>query len=467
MTASKLFEGWDIDLASKIKESLSAKVFIWVSASLILCSVLIYGIIIIALPHSYQVVINDRVQQDVASLASELSQMSLDQGKQHINDFCLQNNVSAVLFVDNTSFFFNTNSKTQNEKRTITVASAVNFTDKTASSYLTVTMKVSHKSEITDSFLKLLPFILLLTVIISSASALLCNRVLVKPIVEISNISKRMSELDMTWRCKVTRSDEVGVLARSLNGMAERLSEAMKSLEVANRNLREDIAVIQRMEKQRRDFFAAVSHELKTPITILKGQLESMLMGIGDYRNIDKYLPQSLAAVEDMEYLVKEILAVSKMEAMGFDGGMVRTSIVSILNQVIQDLSPLANEKQITIEVQVMEDVIATVHPQMFEKALSNILSNAVRHSPEKANVVASLSHGILSVENSGVVISKEDLPYMFTPFYRIDKSRSKATGGSGLGLYIVKTILDLHKFTYSINSLENSVLFIINLNQN
>lgn len=225
--------------------------------------------------------------------------------------------------------------------------------------------------------------------------------------------------------------------------------------------------MIQRLEKQRRDFFAAVSHELKTPITILKGQLESMLMGIGDYRNHEKYLPQSLAAVEDMEYLVKEILSVAKMEAMGLEGSMADISIANLLKKVITAISLLAQEKQIEIQVELLEDVNTAVQPQLFEKAISNILINAVRHSPAGARVITRLSKKSLTVENTGVTISQEDLPYMFTPFYRVDKSRNRATGGSGLGLYIVRTILDLHKLSYGIESLQDSVLFTVNLNQN
>jgi len=216
-------------LVNKIKSSLSAKVFLWVSTSLILCSILIFGIIIIALPHSYKVVASDRIQQEVDTLVAELSQTTFEQGKKRISEFCIHNSASAILVTDNTSISFGTITKSQNDKETSTVVTNVRFTDKTSQSFLTVTTTISTESEITESFLKLLPFILLFTVLISAASALMCNRILVKPIVEISSISKRMSQLDMTWRCKVNRSDEVGVLACSLNDMAQRLDDVINS----------------------------------------------------------------------------------------------------------------------------------------------------------------------------------------------------------------------------------------------
>lgn len=216
-------------MVNKIKSSLSAKVFLWVSTSLILCSILIFGIIIIALPHSYKVVASDRIQQEVDTLVAELSQTTFEQGKKRISEFCIHNSASAILVTDNTSISFGTITKSQNDKETSTVVTNVRFTDKTSQSFLTVTTTISTESEITESFLKLLPFILLFTVLISAASALMCNRILVKPIVEISSISKRMSQLDMTWRCKVNRSDEVGVLACSLNDMAQRLDDVINS----------------------------------------------------------------------------------------------------------------------------------------------------------------------------------------------------------------------------------------------
>ena len=105
----------------------------------------------------------------------------------------------------------------------------------------------------------------------------------------------------MTWDCKVNRTDELGVLANSLNTMAKRLDIAMKELESANEQLKDDMEHITELSRQRRDFFAAASHELKTPITILKGQIESMILGIGKYKDPGKVLPETLKEVENME----------------------------------------------------------------------------------------------------------------------------------------------------------------------
>ena len=269
-----------------------------------------------------------------------------------------------------------------------------------------------------------------------------------------------MADLDMTWDCKVNSADELGVLANSLNTMAKRLDAAMKELENANEQLRKDMKHITELSRQRRDFFAAASHELKTPITILKGQIESMILGIGKYKDTGKVLPETLKEVENMERLVKEILTISKIEMDGLAGKAEPVSLSDMLTKVTETLLPLAQERQITVHSQLAETVTVSGNASLLEKAVHNILSNAIRHSPEGAEVFIHLTPSVLTVTNTGTSIPEEDLPVLFTPFYRVEKSRNKATGGSGLGLYITKTILDYHKINCNIANTENAVKF-------
>src|SRR5699024_2320779 len=133
-----------------------------------------------------------------------------------------------------------------------------------------------------------------------------------KPLVNISNVAKRMTTLDMTWKCEVNRKDEIGVLATSLNEMAEQLNSALASLRSANWQLKKDIEREREQEKQRVEFFTAVSHELKTPIAIIKGQLEGMIYQVGEYKDRDTYLRRCMKTTNDMEALVKEILSAAR-----------------------------------------------------------------------------------------------------------------------------------------------------------
>ena len=247
------------------------------------------------------------------------------------------------------------------------------------------------------------------------------------------------------------------MLASNLNTMADRLQTAMAELTA-------DVEKFRELGEQRKRFFAAVSHELKTPLTVLKGQLENMILGYGDYKNRDKYLPEALRAAEDIEHLVTEIIAISKTENMDLRDSLEPVSLLSSVNETAEALSPIAIEKNITIHQNIINDIIISVNRGLWQKALSNIIGNAVRHSPDGAEVFISMEDGVLTVENTGVFIPEGDLPQMFTPFYRADKSRSKSTGGSGLGLYIVKTILDLHGMGYSLRNTPRGVEFSVYL---
>ena len=194
---------------------------------------------------------------------------------------------------------------------------------------------------------------------------------------------------------------------------------------------------------------------------IVKGQIESMLLGIGKYKDTGKILPETLREVENMERLVGEILAISKME---MDGLTRREPVFlgELVSQVTEALLPLAQERRITVHTQCSGEAVVSGSPSLLEKAIHNIVGNAIRHSPEGARVTIQLTPTALTVTNTGVSIPREDLPVLFTPFYRVEKSRNKSTGGSGLGLYLVKTIFQLHGFSYRLENVTGGVAFTV-----
>ena len=165
-----------------------------------------------------------------------------------------------------------------------------------------------------------------------------------------------------------------------------------------------------------------------------------------------------------MEQLVKEILSISKLE-MNTMSHTELLSLSNILKRVYKHLIPLANEKHIRIQKNISEDVMMMGNELLLEKAVHNIISNAIRHSPVGAELGLELSFDSLLVRNSGVNIPDEDLDKLFTPFYCVEKSHNKLTGGSGLGLYLVKIILEQHGLSYTIENRQDSVCFKITLN--
>ena len=455
-------------MANRIRNSLSAKVFLWIAGLLILCGLLIYGIVMIFLPQSYSVVASSRVETEIQKLTETLSQTDFSDAEEIIERFCRDNHAMAVISGNDTNLSFGSVEKQELEQeKAMTSTGEVSFADRSGIYLLGITAPVSAGSELTMAFLELLPLLLVLILLISSLGAILCSRVLVRPVLEISRVSRRMADLDMTWECRVNRTDELGILADSLNSMAKRLDNAMGELKKANEKLREDMEHITELSRQRRDFFAAASHELKTPVTILKGQIESMILGIGKYKDPGNVLPETLTEVENMERLVKEILAVSKIEMDGLAGKVGPVSLPDMLAKGTETLLPLAEKRQIAVHFRLGGEDAVSGNAVLLEKAFHNILSNAIRHSPEGAEVFLQLTPSVLTVTNTGTFIPEEDLPVLFTPFYRVEKSRNKTTGGSGLGLYLVRTILELHGFGYRVENTESGVKFTVEFREN
>lgn len=454
-------------MRKKIKNSLSAKVFLWVFSALTICSMLIYGIVLTVLPKQYQVTSDKQLDTNTEILVSKLQDMRYEDAVKEIYNFCIQNNSAVILSDDNGVLSFGEiKAGEQPIAATSSIATTVTFSG-SKTEYALVVSSLSQTADIIVSLmLRFLPVVFAIILLLSFLSAFICSRAIVSPIAKISQISRRMTSLDMTWKCDVETGDEIGVLASSLNTMANQLHETMEELTNANHQLSDDVEKFKSLEEQRRNFFAAVSHELKTPLTILKGQIENMILGYGDYQNHEKYLPEALKATEDIEHLVKEIIAISKMESMDLKDTLQEVSLKQTTNDAVQTILPLAQDKDIQIHQNISTDMVLSVNPNLWSKALSNIIGNAVRHSPWGENVFISLqsceNRNAFVVENTGVSIPKADLPHMFEPFYRADKSRSKATGGNGLGLYIVKTILDLHGMNYCIKNTEQGVAFFL-----
>ena len=459
------YEGWDISLKAKIRNSLSVKVFLWIAGSLLFCSFIIYGSIILFLPKSYVAVSSEHINMEIDKLIATLSKTKIEDAKSLFEEFCEKNQATIIFQYNGEKHQYgNSSNVSSNNTEMTSFAQEIKFANTVETYIVNIVAPVSSSHELNNALLKLLPFLLIIIFFVSFLGAGICSRLIARPIIEISEVSKRMAKLDMTWKCNITRFDEIGILADSLNTMSKELSDTMNKLETANEKLKIEMEHIEELNKQRQYFFATASHELKTPITIIKGQIESMIMKIGRYKDTRKILPETLQEIENMENLVKEILSISKLE-LGEIDNLSTLSIIDILKHVCEYLRPLADEKNITIYQKLADSVQVIGNQSLFEKALHNIVNNAIRHSPIGTSIYITLTEKELLVKNEGVTIPPEDLDKIFTPFYRVEKSHNKLTGGSGLGLYLVKNILEQHGLSYTIDNEKNGVCFKITIN--
>ena len=325
----------------------------------------------------------------------------------------------------------------------------------------------AHEIELLENTLASVFAILFFVIlVIATLASISYSRYVTRPVLQISKVSKNMSELNFDWKCEECRTDELGVLAHSLNEMSKRLSAALENLQEANAKLQADIEHEKELEQAQLDFFSAVSHELKTPITIIKGQTEGMILNVGDYQDRNKYLSRSLEIINTMESMVQEILTVSRIKSskVGLRKEIVNFS--DLLKREYALFEDLIIQKEIDWNENIFPSLQIVVDKMLIQKAINNIVSNAILYSPRGSSIYmdAFSDNGAVTfrLENTGVHIPDAEIPKLFDAFYRMEQSRNRKTGGSGLGLYIVKTIFEQHKIAYSLKNTERGVLFSI-----
>lgn len=474
-----------------MKNSLSAKIFTGITAILLVISLLIFVMLWIVMPRTYGQRLSVQFVNDMQDLTAMLESSPKDQWENLLFLFALENNIDVNILDENNntilSFYANESiSSIEYDKATSTyISSSIvsnevlsnidsslglgfsfeqdgNFYNLVSVAYDDINMRAI--TEISAIFPQVFPYVLVMILFLSICAALFYSRFLAKPIVEIAHVSKKMANLDMSWHCETNRTDEVGLLANHLNQMATQLTTTLQELQTANIKLQADIKKEREHERRRRDFFTAVSHELKTPVTILKGELDGMILKVGKFKDRDKYLQEAYKTSESIEKLVREIMTLAKLDNINLK--LEDVNLSELMTDVSNIYEPLAQQKQMNIKLDLthIEAVIIKADKIQLQTVISNIISNAVKHSQAGQNIEISLIKenecGLLTVENKGVHIDDEELSKLWEPFYRTDKSRSRDTGGSGLGLYIVKTILDLHGFSYRLKNSENGIKF-------
>jgi len=274
----------------------------------------------------------------------------------------------------------------------------------------------------------------------------LLTRSLVRPLQSMQSTTGAMAKGDYSARVQVDSNDELGRLGSSINQLAEDLGQFM--LESA------------KTEKLRRDFIANVSHELRTPLTIIRGYSEAIIDGtVDDQAQIDNFLQMVRDEAVRLERLIKSLLELSKLQTADAGYNFVSLDLAEILQHVGQMMLPLAQTKQITLRLELDENApkIEGDRDRLVQLLLI-LTDNAVKYTPSGGAVTLSLAQtktGVLrcSIQDTGVGIPAEDLPYIWERFYKVDKSHRPDDGGAGLGLAIARQIIDLHKATVKVVS--------------
>ncbi len=222
-----------------------------------------------------------------------------------------------------------------------------------------------------------------------------------------------------------------------------------------------DVTRLKRLESMRRDFVANVSHELKTPITSIKGFVETLLGGAMDKPEDSKRFLGIVASQADrLNAIINDLLSLSQLEQDAEKVNIVfeESALKPVLEMAIQACAPKALEKTVRVDLKCTNQVAARINPQLLEQAVINLVDNAIKYSLPSTNVCVDVSTGkkgvVVAVIDEGRGIAKEHFPRLFERFYRVDQDRSREMGGTGLGLAIVKHIAQVHGGSVSVDSL-------------
>lgn len=445
----------------KMKSRLSVKVFLLTLLLITVCCFTTYSFILQAAPKNYQYDIED-VDLELSFLPNELSRTEMEFAyvflesvsewieEQYENEFemhLFQSDGQEVSLHDIDQLVGRR--ITDYEKTEKTKAYTTSFSDSDLPYTLLVTRNTAKLTQTEQAIQRTLPVFCIVVLFVSVISAFFYSWYMTAPIKKVSRLSKQMADMDFGGLCLVNRTDEIGVLSHNLNDLSKKLAAALSELQEANQRLQDDIDMERRLEKQRVEFFAAASHELKTPITIIKGQLQGMLYKVGRYKDRETYLAQSLEVTDTLERMVQELLTISRLDTPGYTCKKCSLNLSNLINDRLTAFEDLYMQKDLAVEQAISPEVYISGDIQLLQKVLDNLLENAAAYSGAGNQVFIKLrketEKTILTMENTGVQIPDESIPKLFEAFYRVDQSRNRQTGGTGLGLYIVKTILDLH----------------------
>ena len=296
-------------------------------------------------------------------------------------------------------------------------------------------------------------------------SWIICKKIS-KPINELTNISEDMINLNFEKEYKLEANNEIDILGRNFNTLCLKLNSTLNELRDANKQLEADIKEKEKIDEMRKDFISNVSHELKTPIALIQGYSEALKEGIGDDKETnDYYCDIIIDESQRMNKLVKQLIDLNHLESNVNPISLESFDICELINGIISSYQYLIKEKNAKIITNFEENSILVLSDEFkIEQVFINYLTNALNHLDFDKNIIISIesfnSRIRVSVFNNGNNIPNEELDNIWLKFYKIDKARTRAYGGSGIGLSIVKATMEYLGQNFGVENKEDGVCF-------
>lgn len=293
----------------------------------------------------------------------------------------------------------------------------------------------------------------------------LLTRRVTQPIMELARLSQDMANLNFDAKYTSGGSDEIGVLGSNFNRMSEQLEKTISELKRANNQLQKDIEQKEKMEEMRNEFLGNVSHELKTPIALIQGYAEGLREGVNDDpESREFYCEVIMDEADKMNRMVKNLLTLNQLEFGEDQVQFERFDIVKLVHGVIASCEILIQQAETTVDFIADEKLDVWGDEFKTEQVVRNYLTNAIHHAENEKRIEVRIRRNgdkaRISVFNSGKPIPEQDVPKLWDKFYKVDKAHTREYGGNGIGLSIVKAIMESFHQKYGVNNFANGVEF-------
>ena len=301
--------------------------------------------------------------------------------------------------------------------------------------------------------LHVLPYTMLGSLLVALVFSYLYSRFVTRPIRQMAAVTTTMQRLEKDARYPVNSHDEIGVLGRNINELYQNLWQTIRSLEHENKR-------ITQLEKEKIAFLRAASHELKTPLAALRIMLENMQLNIGEYKNRDQHLAESVAQVDRLAAMVNDVLRSGSVADQALRQEK-RLRIDKLLVEVVDDYMLLAKTRGMTFAVNTEPTTIRT-NRDMMHHVISNLVSNAVHHGDTGSVIKITCNQHELAIKNACKPLTKQQLQHVFDPFYRSSDATKQHADSSGIGLYTVKMLLDARGLDYDFTPHGRGMRFVV-----
>ena len=438
--------------------------------------ILVHALVYTLMPQFYLQQKEREAADNLTALVAELRGKSAEEMRQISQEFAQMKNVNITLTIDGRDQYFqgfqSINIVTDSGKsvdtsvvkiadgQTVDPRSVIlrqgSVTDKQGRA---ITVKlladVAPVTQAKLATLHVLPYTMLGSLLVALLFSYIYSRFVTRPIRQMAAVTTTMQQLEKGARYPVNSRDEIGVLGQNINELYQNLWQTIRSLEHENKR-------ITQLEKEKIAFLRAASHELKTPLAALRIMLENMQLNIGEYKNRDQYLEESVAQVDRLAAMVNDVLHSGSVAEQALRQEK-RLRIDKLVAEVVDDYRLLAKTRGMTFEVNT-EPTTIRANRDMMRHVISNLASNAVRHGDAGSVIKLTCNQRELAIENACKPLTKQQLQHIFDPFYRSSAATKQHTDSSGIGLYTVKMLLDAKGLDYDFTPHGQGMRFIVKL---